>query len=77
MNYINCPRTLINEYESKIIIKKPHSDTKIKRINFLTKDFDIFDSFEDLYVKTGYSYKTVQSVIEDNQIYQGFIFGYC
>jgi phage anti-repressor protein len=77
MNYTDCPKTLINEYESRIIITKPRSDTRIKRINFNTKDYDIFNSLEDLYIKTGIYSKTVQSIMEKNEIYQGFIYEYC
>ncbi len=76
IEYDNCPENLLKKYNKPINKNISPLAKAIKRIDPLTGEITIFNSFNDVYVKTGIPHITIQNAIKDKQVHVKFYWEY-
>jgi hypothetical protein len=79
VRYSDCPKALLDKFDGSTIrtVKAANSLGPIKKIDPITKDEIIFNTFEEIDIRLGHRRTTIQKAIENKTLWGGSIWEYC
>lgn len=78
VNYADCPESLLLKFNGSTtrIVNAANSLGPIKRIDPITKNEIIFNTFEEIDIKLGFRRPTIKKAIENKILWGGFLWEY-
>ncbi len=76
IEYSDCPSYLLNNYNKPINKNSSTISKSIKRINPITNEITIFESFNDIYIKQGISSVSIRKAIDNKKEYSNYLWEY-
>jgi hypothetical protein len=79
INYSDCSKELLDKYDGSTIrkVKAANSLGPIKRIDPITKNEVIFNTFEEIDIRLGFRRPTIKKAIETKTLWGGFSWEFC